>query len=131
MKLLLDTHTFIWLDTAPEKLSPAALVACQDSGNTLYLSVVSVWEMQIKLQLGKLKLDVSLEAMIQIQQDSNAMQILPIELRHVLALQHLPLHHNDPFDRLLVAQAHAENARLVTSDRALEKYAEHALLLWC
>ncbi len=61
MKLLLDTHTFIWLDTAPEKLSPTALAACEAPDNELYFSVVSAWEIQIKAQLGRLTLDVPLK----------------------------------------------------------------------
>ena len=90
MKLLLDTHTFIWLDSSPEKLSPTALAACEDSENQLYFSVVSAWEMQIKSQLGRLSLDISLEQMIDVQQADNGLQILPIELQHVYALNNLP-----------------------------------------
>lgn len=130
MKLLLDTHVFIWLDTAPEKISPAALVACLDAGNTLYLSVASVWEMLIKQRLGKLNLDIPLEEMLKVQQDVNQLQVLPIDLEHVLAVQDLPLHHNDPFDRLLIAQAKVENARLVTADSQFARYAEQVDMLW-
>ena len=90
MKLLLDTHTFIWLDTAPEKLSPAALAACEDPDNELYFSVVSAWEIQIKAQLGRLALHASLEHLVEVQQTDNGLQILPVELRHVYALDTLP-----------------------------------------
>jgi PIN domain nuclease of toxin-antitoxin system len=86
MKLLLDTHVFIWLDTAPEKISPTALAACMDAGNTLCLSVASVWEMLIKQRLGKLNLDIPLEEMLKVQQDVNQLQVLPIDLKHVLAV---------------------------------------------
>jgi PIN domain nuclease of toxin-antitoxin system len=65
MRLLLDTHTFLWLDGSPERLSPAALAACEDPTNELYLSVVSAWEIQIKHQINRLQLDVPLEEMIQ------------------------------------------------------------------
>ena len=68
MRLLLDTHTFLWLDGSPEQLSPAALAACEDATNQLYLSVVSAWEIQIKHQLNRLQLDLPLEEMIQGQQ---------------------------------------------------------------
>lgn len=105
MKLLLDTHTFLWLDSSPEQLSPTALAACEELVNQLYLSVVSAWEIQIKHQINRLRLDVPLEVMIRGQQAINDLRILPVELHHVYALRELPLHHNDPFDRLLIAQA--------------------------
>ncbi len=130
MKLLLDTHVFIWLDTAPEKLSTTAQSACQDIENTLYLSVTSVWEMLIKQRLGKLTLDIPLEEMLRVQQEINQLQILPINLNHVLAIQGLPLHHNDPFDRLLIAQARVENAQLVTADGQIGQYDDQINVVW-
>ncbi len=130
MKLLLDTHTFIWLDTAPEKLSAVALRACLEPENSLYLSVVSAWEMLIKQRLGKLNLDVALETMIKVQQEMNQLNILSTDLKHVLAIQDLPLHHNDPFDRLLIAQAKVEDAQLVTADGQIEQYADQVGILW-
>ena len=113
MKLLLDTHTFLWIATAPAYLSPAARVACQDRNNLLILSTVSVWELQIKVQIGKLTLAVPLVTLIRNQQTVNGVQTLPVELSHVPALDSLPLHHKDPFDRLLIAQAHIEGATMV------------------
>lgn len=105
MKLLLDTHAFLWLMEEPEKLSRKALRACQERRNELYLSVVCAWEMQIKQQLGKLRLKSSLRTIIQQQQEKNNLQTLVVKLEHVLALANLPSHHGDPFDRLLIAQA--------------------------
>jgi PIN domain nuclease of toxin-antitoxin system len=122
MKLLLDTHTFIWWDSEPDKLSPAVLSACQDRTNTVILSVVSAWEMLIKSQLGKLKLSLPLSDIIKTQQQTNDIQILPVTLEHVLALQNLPDHHRDPFDRLLIAQAEVEDAVLVSSDSIFSGY---------
>ena len=122
MRLLLDTHTFLWLDGSPEHLSPAALAACEDPTNELYLSVVSAWEIQIKHQINRLQLDVPLEEMIQGQQAANDLKILPVELPHVYTLRQLPLHHHDPFDRLLIAQAKAEQMRLVSADSQFEPY---------
>lgn len=122
MKLLLDTHTFIWWDSEPTKLSASALSACQDQGNTLILSVVSVWEIQIKSQLGKLKLNLPLLEIIQSQRQTNNVQILTVELEHVLKLQDLPYHHKDPFDRLLIAQANVEGAQLVSGDAVFSEY---------
>lgn len=123
MKLLLDTHTFIWWDSEPDRLSPQALALCQDRRNILLLSVVSVWEMQIKLQLGKLRLALPLKEIIETQQQTNNIEILPVTLAHVLALENLPVHHKDPFDRLLVAQAMVEGAALVSGDPNIARYA--------
>lgn len=122
MKLLLDTHTFIWWASDPEKLSQKVLSLCQDSENTLLFSVACAWEMQIKMQLGKLKFHLSLRDVIESQQQSNNLQVLPIELGHVLELQKLPAHHKDPFDRLLIAQANWEDAFLVSQDKAFSEY---------
>ena len=108
MKLLLDTHIFIWWVDEPEKLSASALAALEDESNTLILSVVSAWEIQIKFQLGRLVLSSLLDTLIESQRQANALQILPVELPHVLGLQALPHHHADPFDRLLIAQAIAD-----------------------
>ncbi len=123
MRLLLDTHTFIWWDSEPAKLSPQALALCQDQRNVLLLSVVSLWEMQIKLQLGKLRLGMRLKDIVETQQQINNIEILPITLPHVLALESLPPHHRDPFDRLLIAQAIVEGALLVSGDPNVAKYA--------
>jgi PIN domain nuclease of toxin-antitoxin system len=122
MKLLLDTHTFLWLDGNPERLSSTALAACEDPTNTLYFSVVSAWEIQIKHQLKRLQLDVPLEQMIREQQATNDLRILPVELPHVYALAALPFHHHDPFDRLLIAQAKVEQAWLVSGDSQFGPY---------
>lgn len=122
MKLLLDTHAFLWWDSDPSKLSPPALSACQDPGNTLLFSVASAWEIQIKVQLTKLKLNVPLADVIAAQQQTNRILVLPISLDHVIALEHLPVLHKDPFDRLLVAQARVEGAALVSGDGQLKAY---------
>ena len=122
MKLLLDTHVFIWWDSEPASLSSQALALCQDRANTVLLSVASVWEMQIKLQLGKLKLSLPLAEVIESQERINNIEVLPIILAHVLALQNLPAHHKDPFDRLLIAQANVEGAVLISGDPILARY---------
>jgi PIN domain nuclease of toxin-antitoxin system len=122
MKLLFDTHAFIWWDSDPSKLSPRVFALCQDRTNLLLLSVASVWEMQIKSQLGKLTLGAPLDELVRRQQETNAVELLPVTIDHVLALQHLPSHHRDPFDRILVAQANAEKATLVTHDPIIARY---------
>ena len=122
MRLLLDTHIFLWWDSAPDRLPPRARVLCEDPENELLLSVASVWEMQIKRQLGKLSLQLSLAEMVASQQRVNRLTLLPIQVEHVLALEALPAHHKDPFDRLLLAQAKIEDAVLLTSDAVFERY---------
>ncbi len=122
MKLLLDTHTFIWLDSNTARLSQYVRDLCQDQNNSLILSVVSVWEMQIKSQLGRLKLKLPLVELVKSQQKTNQIEVLPVRLEHALELDKLPLHHKDPFDRLLVAQANIEDAVLLSKDEAFAKY---------
>jgi PIN domain nuclease of toxin-antitoxin system len=122
MKLLLDTHTFIWWDSSPQKLSPKALALCQNPENILLLSIGSIWEMQIKLQLGKLSLNLPLPELIESQQQTNNIEVLPINLAHLFTLDSLPNHHKDPFDRLLISQAIVENAVLVSGDSILAHY---------
>ena len=122
MRLLVDTHTFIWLDNTPNRLSQRARRALQELDNSLLLSIVSVWEIQIKVQLGKLALQNSLAELVQKQQEVNDVELLPITLPHVLALSELPSHHGDPFDRLLISQARVEDATLVTRDRIFSSY---------
>jgi PIN domain nuclease of toxin-antitoxin system len=121
MKLLLDTHVFIWWDTKPKKLPKKVIALCQDSDNTLFVSLASLWEMQIKLQLGKLSLNLSLAEMVSSQQ-ANGIELLPITFPHILKVGELPSHHNDPFDRLLVAQAIAEDIVVITADKTFTNY---------
>src|SRR5262245_6139483 len=101
MRILLDTHIFIWWDSEPRKLPAQAKSLCEDSANTLVLSVASIWEMQIKQELGKLALRLPLTELIAEQQTANAIEILPVNVGHVLALEGMAQHHKDPFDRLL------------------------------
>jgi len=122
MRLLLDTHVFIWWADNPEKLSPAALAALEDEANELLLSVASVWEMQIKIQLGKLKLSLPLKELVKNQQETNNLTVSPVALPHVLALEALPFHHKDPFDRLLIAQSIEQGLTLVTADSQFSAY---------
>ena len=128
MRLLLDTHVFLWLADAPEKLTERALEACKNRRNPLYLSVVSAWEIQVKLQLGKLVLDDPLSELVREQQAVNGLRVLGVELSHVLELGALPALHGDPFDRLLIAQARVADLHLVTADRTVRRYP--AQFLW-
>jgi PIN domain nuclease of toxin-antitoxin system len=122
MRLLLDTHIFIWWADQPERLSPAALSALEDEANELLLSVASVWEMQIKIQLGKLKLSLPLKELVKSQQETNDLTVSPVALAHVFALDALPFHHKDPFDRLLIAQSIEEELPIVTADPHFSAY---------
>lgn len=128
MKLLIDTHVFLWLMDEPDKLSRRALDACKNRENQIYLSVVCAWEIEIKRQLGKLTLKLPLTTIIKEQQEKNGLEILVVELQHVLAVGQLLRHHADPFDRLLIAQALVEDANMVTSDPQFTKYS--AKLYW-
>ncbi len=122
MNLLLDTHIFIWWDSQPERLSSQAESLLHDPKNSIYLSIVSVWEMQIKQQLNKLQFHKPLFDLVENQQRSNGLKIMPIQLEHIYALDKLPLIHKDPFDRLLIAQAQIENLILVSVDAAFSHY---------
>jgi PIN domain nuclease of toxin-antitoxin system len=128
MRLLLDTHAFLWLDEAPEKLSSMAEAACRDTANTLHLSLASVWEMQIKIQIGKLTLEDPLQEMIRRHQAQNGLVLETIDLSDILFLDTLPLHHRDPFDRMIIAQALQRGFHVVTVDKAFEAY--QAPVLW-
>ncbi|MEN3333997.1 MAG: hypothetical protein V7641_3362 [Blastocatellia bacterium] len=122
MNLLLDTHTFIWWADEPEKLSADALQALEDENNHLSLSLVSVWEMQIKVQLGKIKLSLPLKYLVESQERANELEVLPVTREHIFALNNLPFHHKDPFDRLLIAQGIIEDATIVSADPKLSAY---------
>lgn len=122
MKLLLDTHTFIWWDSAPEKLPEKTFERLESPDNQVLLSLTSLWEMQIKSQLGKLTLRANLADIVQEQQAENYLVLLPLEFSHILELEHLPQHHKDPFDRLLIAQGRVEDATIVSRDPIFHSY---------
>ncbi len=128
LDLLFDTHSFIWWADEPAKLSPAALVALEDEDNRLYLSDAGIWEMQIKVHLGKIKLKLPLPDLIESQKRDNDVEILHIKTEHILALDNLPFHHKDPFDRLLIAQSIVEDFTIITLDSEFSAYP--AKLLW-
>ena len=128
MNLLFDSHSFIWWDSDQSQLSPAALAACLDPANRLFLSSASVWELQIKYQLGKLTLNKPLDQIVRDQLRGNRIQLLPIKLAHIFGLQLLPHHHRDPFDRMLIAQTMTEQYTLVGCDHEFAAYG--IPLLW-
>ena len=122
MKLLLDTHSFMWWDSESARLSRKALALMKSEENSLLVSVVSLWEIQIKRKIGKLDYDVPLREMIESQQQKSGIIVLPVTLEHIVALDSLPDYHRDPFDRLLIAQASVEQVTLVTHDPVIARY---------
>ena len=127
MRLLLDTHAFLWADAEPDKLSARAKAACEDAANILLLSTASVWEIQIKVRLGKLTLGRPLRFLLGDWRHGSSLGILPVQLEHVLRLDSLPPLHKDPFDRLLVAQALVEDCVLVSQDPVVAQYSVKVL----
>jgi PIN domain nuclease of toxin-antitoxin system len=122
MRLLLDTHVLLWWHDQPERLTDTAYDTINDPGNDVFISVVKGWEIQTKAQLGKLTLPKPLRVILQEEQATNGFRLLPVTIDHVYVLDSFPLHHRDPFDRLLIAQAHQEGLTLVTHDPKLSPY---------
>lgn len=123
MKLLLDTHTFIWMATGDPRLTPGTLGILTDPANELLLSPISVYEMAIKIRLGKLNLGMPLQSFVDEAVRRSRLTELPVRVTHSVAVEALPLHHKDPFDRLLIATAVAEGIGLVSADAEVRKYA--------
>lgn len=122
MNLLLDTHTLIWFSEGDsKKLSSKARNAIENKGNEKSVSMVTFWEIAIKASLGKLILRRELRELIKFV-DEHRFNVLPIKTDHTLNLLDLALHHRDPFDRLLIAQALTENFQIVTKDPAFSLY---------
>ena|SRR5436309_166808 len=121
MKLLLDTHTFLWFVSGDARLSQRARRGMEHEEAELILSTASVWEMAIKAGLGRLQLPGSVKEYIA-EKVAGGFGVLPVEWTHAAAVEKLPLHHRDPFDRLLVAQALAEDLPVVTDDPAFRSY---------
>lgn len=122
MKLLLDTHAFLWWTLDEPSLSPAARKAISDRRNQIYLSAASGWEIVIKAGLGRLKLPEPPERFIPQQMSENAIEGLPIRMSHVLRVFALDAIHRDPFDRILVAQSQLEKMRIITADPLISRY---------
>jgi PIN domain nuclease of toxin-antitoxin system len=122
MKLLLDTHAFMWWHSEPERIPKDTLILLQNPNHQLFISLVSLWEMQIKIQLGKLTLKDDLETMIINEQQRNNINLISITFAHILKLKELPSYHKDPFDRLLIAQAQIEDAILISRDSIFQNY---------
>jgi PIN domain nuclease of toxin-antitoxin system len=121
MKLLLDTHTFLWFIEDSPKLSTEAKGLLESEADLL-LSVASVWEMAIKISIGKLSLPSPFDEFVSEQLSKNTIELFPIGLAHLGLVSTLPFHHRDPFDRLLIAQAITEQYPIVSIDDKFDAY---------
>ena len=122
MNLLLDTHCWLWALGQPEKLTPDASALISDRTNQLYLSTASIWELGIKTQLGKIQLPESFESFVPKRLQVFQMIPLSISPSHAIVAATLPLHHKDPFDRMIIAQAQCENLSILTNDTFFRDY---------
>ncbi len=121
MRRRLDTHAFIWHREGSSLLSTRARSAIGTEGNSIFISAVTLWEISIKVSLGKLKLSKPLRELLAIYTNGGA-ELLPITPEHAMAVENLPWHHRDPFDRMLIAQVQQENLTLVTQDDLIRQY---------
>lgn len=128
MVFLLDTHVLLWTLDAPERLPADVAAQIESSGNHVYFSAASIWEIAIKTALGKLDFPCSPEEIAQAARDTGFVE-LQISAAHAASVAQLPLHHRDPFDRLLVAQALLMPAQLLTADSTLASYSELVRLI--
>ncbi len=122
MRLLVDTHAFLWFANGQSELSSSAQALIESPENTVLLSVASLWEMAIKMSLSKLTLPKSLDTFVLDLVADNTITLLPIFLNHIAAIVDLPLHHKDPFDRMLIAQAKVERIPIISRDEAFDAY---------
>lgn len=127
MKIILDTHAFIWFINGDEQLPIKAREYIQDMNNQRFLSIASAWEMAVKISLNKLSLQNSFYRLKEFL-DENAIELLPINLNHLFPLINLELHHRDPFDRLIITQAIAEDCFILSKDEVFKLYP--VKLLW-
>jgi PIN domain nuclease of toxin-antitoxin system len=129
MKYLLDTAVWLWSLAEPERINDLAREIIGDGQTELYLSAASSWEISIKSALGKLPLPEPPARYVPKRLAAQGIRPLPITHSHALAVADLPLHHRDPFDRILVAQAQIEEMTVLTADRAFDKY--RVEVVWC
>jgi PIN domain nuclease of toxin-antitoxin system len=122
MAYLLDTHTFLWFIIDDSALSSSAKMLIENPEHTVYLSIASIWEMAIKISLGKLEMPTPFDEFINVQIYKNSISLLGITTRHVGTVVTLPFHHRDPFDRLIVAQSLVEQLPIIGVDSIFDAY---------
>lgn len=129
MKYLLDTSVWLWSVGSVDRINKQGRALLVDGKQELYLSAASTWEISIKAALGKLRLPESPVSYVPTRLTQQGISPLPILQRHALAVYKLPMHHTDPFDRLLIAQAQLEDMAILTADKIFRKY--KVALAWC
>ena len=122
MKILLDTHALLWIIMDDDRLSNVSREVFLDTNNSLYFSIISLWEICIKRSLNKLTLKDGWLQLIQKEMKNNSIQWLPVEINHCVKIGELPFLHRDPFDRMLIAQAMSENLSILTRDSRFSDY---------
>jgi len=121
MEYLLDTHAFLWFIDGSIELSPQAKKIIQNTDNNIYLSIGSLWEIAIKIKIGKLSIDMSFNELKK-ESDKNDIRLLPVQYEDILVLTSLELYHKDPFDRIIIAQAIQHNLTIITKDSNFSDY---------
>ncbi len=129
MKILIDSHVYVWALLNDPRLSTKAKRILQSDEHELFFSIASLWELSIKIRLGKLRTLTSSVALLHDSLKENGIVILPVRYEDILALEQLPAHHRDPFDRLMIAQSLSNGLQLLTEDAAIRRY-EHVALVW-
>lgn len=127
MQALIDTHTFIWFINGDKLLSSKARKFIEEIDNKCFISIASIWEIAIKLRIGKVELKSDFHKISDFLSD-NDIEMLPIDFEHIQKLLKLDFHHRDPFDRIIIAQGISENLTILTKDEIFEKYG--AKVLW-
>lgn len=124
MRYLLDTHILLWWLAGDKRLPKQACKLVEDRNNLIFYSAASFWESAIKISLGRLSVDLQ---EVQEKAEENGFSHLDVKIQHTIELQKVPQHHNDPFDRMLVAQCSSEGLRLISCDKALKQYGQIVL----
>lgn len=122
MNFLLDTHTFLWFLNDDSALSPPARALIESADHAIFLSVASVWEVAIKVSLGKLTLPSPFADFVTRQLEENDITLYPIQIAHTALVVTMPFHHRDPFDRLIIAQSLADNLAVIGQDTVFDLY---------
>ena len=127
MNYLLDTHTFLWFIENNKNLPDSTRSLIQTTQDNVYVSIVTPWEIAIKTSIGKLSLSKPIEALFPLEMTTNSFILLPISYSHSIELVKLPFHHNDPFDRMLIAQAMNESLSIISRDASFDDYGIHRI----